>query len=90
MFPQAGRFERWLRRRSPHATTSVHYLNDLKLFFAWAGKPPTAIILHDVDAYIEYCRRLGHAMAYVSARDVVVLFGGDADNHQIIDYLVDT
>jgi hypothetical protein len=52
MFPDAERFERWLRRRSPHATTPIHYLNDLKLFFAWAGNAPTAITLRDIDAYV--------------------------------------
>jgi hypothetical protein len=56
MFPHAQHFEKWLRRRSPHATTPIHYLNDLKLFFAWAGKPPKAITLHDVDAYIDHWR----------------------------------
>jgi hypothetical protein len=49
MLPQAERFDRWLRRRSPHAATPAHYLNDLKLFLAWAGKAPKAITLHDVD-----------------------------------------
>jgi hypothetical protein len=52
MFPHAERFERWLRRRSLHAATPIHDLNDLKLFFAWAGKPPAAITLHDIDAYV--------------------------------------
>jgi site-specific recombinase XerD len=68
MFPHAQRFEKWLRRRSPHAATPIHYLNDLKLFFAWAGKPPTAITLHDVDAYLDHCRRLGHAVTTVNRR----------------------
>jgi len=75
MFPHAQRFDKWLRRRSPHATTPIHYTNDLKLFFAWAGKPPTAITLHDVDAYIptgglcsDHCRQLGHAMTTVNRR----------------------
>jgi predicted RNA binding protein YcfA (HicA-like mRNA interferase family) len=52
MFPHAERFERWLRRRSPHAATPIHDLNDLKLFFAWAGKPPACITLQDIDAYV--------------------------------------
>jgi hypothetical protein len=53
-----------------------HHTNDLKLFFAWAGKPPTAITLHDVDVYIHHCRRLGHAVATVNRRGMAVLFGG--------------
>jgi site-specific recombinase XerD len=68
MFPHAERFGKWLRRRSPHAATPIHYTNDLKLFFAWAGKPPTAITLNDVDAYLGHCRRLGHAVATVNRR----------------------
>jgi len=47
MFPHAQHFEKWLRHRSPHAATPVHYTSGLKLFFAWAGKPPTAITLHN-------------------------------------------
>jgi hypothetical protein len=68
MFPQAEGFDRWLRRRSPHAATPVHHGNDSKLFFAWAGKAPKAITVHDVDTYIEYCRQLGHAVATVNRR----------------------
>jgi site-specific recombinase XerD len=68
MFPHAARFERWLHRRSPHAATPIHYLNDLKLFFAWAGKSPAAITLHDIDAYIDHCRQLGPAMATINWR----------------------
>jgi site-specific recombinase XerD len=68
MFPHAQRFEKWLRRRSPHTATPTHYLNDLKLFFAWAGKPPEAITLHDVDAYLDHCRRLGHAVTTINQR----------------------
>jgi hypothetical protein len=31
--------------KSPHTNTHIHYGNDLKLFFAWANKPPAAIFL---------------------------------------------
>ena len=79
MFPHAERFERWLRRRSPHAATPIHYLNDLKFFFAWAGKSPAAITLHDIDAYIpigglcsDHCRQNGHAIATVNRRLVAI------------------
>lgn len=68
MFPHAERFDRWLRRTSPHATTAVHYLNDLKLFLTWAGKAPQATTLCDVDAYVDHCRQLGHAVATVNRR----------------------
>jgi len=68
MFPELERFEKWLRRTSPCAATPIHYLNDLKLFFAWAGKPSNPITLHDVDAYIEYCRQNDRAVTTVNWR----------------------
>jgi site-specific recombinase XerD len=68
MLPEVNRFSKWLRRRSPHAVTHVHYSNDLKLFFTWAGKSPSDVTLHDVDAYIEHCQQLGHAIATVNRR----------------------
>ena len=68
MLPELLRFNKWLRRRSPHTTTHRHYANDLELFFAWAGKPPNQITLRDVDAYVEHCQRRGHAVATVNRR----------------------
>lgn len=55
MFPEIDHFHKWLRCRSPHTSTHVHYTSDVKLFFAWAGKPPASIILHDVCAYVCFC-----------------------------------
>jgi site-specific recombinase XerC len=68
MFPEIERFAKWLRCRSPHATTAIHYTNDMKLFFTWAEKSPSAITVHDVDAYVAHCRCLGHAPATVNRR----------------------
>ena len=68
MVPEVQRFGKWLRRKNPHATTPVHYLSDLRLFFNWVGKPPDAITLHDVDVYIEHAQQLGHAVATVNRR----------------------
>ena len=68
MLPEVQRFGKWLRRKNPHATTQVHYLNDLKLFFAWADKVPQTITLRDVDAYIEHAQGQGHAVATVNRR----------------------
>ena len=68
MFPEFQRFITWLRCRSPRATTHVHYASDLRCFFAWAGKGPEAITLHDVDAYVATCRQLGHAPATINRR----------------------
>ena len=69
MLPEILRFNKWLRRRSPHATTSVEYTKDLRLFFDWVGKPPNEVTLRDVDAFIEHCQTdLGHAIATVNRR----------------------
>ena len=69
MLPEIVRFNKWLRRRSPHATTSVEYTKDLRLFFDWVGKPPNEVTLRDVDAFIEHCQTdLHHAIATVNRR----------------------
>jgi Phage integrase, N-terminal SAM-like domain len=68
MFPEIERFNKWLRCRSPHATTHVHYTSDVKLFFAWVDKPPDAMTLHDVDAYVAYCQGRGQPAATVNRR----------------------
>jgi hypothetical protein len=41
MFPEIERFGKWLRCRSPHATTHVHYTSYVRFFFTWADKPRT-------------------------------------------------
>ena len=43
MFPEIEHFSKWLHCQSPHATTHVHYTSDVRLFFAWADKPSSAI-----------------------------------------------
>jgi site-specific recombinase XerD len=69
MLPEIVRFNKWLRRRSPNATTHVHYTNDLELFLNWLSKPPNEITLRDVDAFIEHCQTdLHHAIATVNRR----------------------
>jgi len=69
MLPEIVRFNKWLRRRSPHATTSVEYTKDLRLFFDWVDKSPNEITLRDVDAFIEHCQTdLHHAIATVNRR----------------------
>jgi site-specific recombinase XerD len=68
MLPEIERFGKWLRRRSPHATTHIHYTSDLNLFLAWAGKPHDAVTIRDIDAYIEHCQQIGHAIATVNRR----------------------
>jgi len=66
MFPEIDRFQKWLRFRNPHTSTHVHYTSDVKLLFAWAGKPLASIPLHAVDAYVAHCRSLGPAPATVT------------------------
>jgi site-specific recombinase XerD len=68
MLPELLRFKKWLRRRSPHASTHQHYTYDLTLFFDWCAKPPNAITIQDVDGFIEHCQALGHAVATVNRR----------------------
>jgi site-specific recombinase XerC len=68
MLPEIIQFDKWLRRKHPHTTTRVHYINDLKLFFTWADQPPDAITLRDIDRYIDHCQQLGHAVATINRR----------------------
>lgn len=68
MLPEINRFNKWLRRRSPHASTALHYTSDLQLFFSWIDKPSECITLHDIDAFIEHCQRAGHRIATVNRR----------------------
>jgi site-specific recombinase XerC len=68
MLPEIERFNKWLRRKSPHASTPLHYTSDLKLFFAWLGKTPAEVQVHDVDAFMEHCQQAGHAIATVNRR----------------------
>jgi site-specific recombinase XerD len=68
MLPEIEKFQKWLRRKSPHASTHIHYASDVRLFFAWAGKSPGDITARDVDVYIEHSQRAGHAIATVNRR----------------------
>jgi site-specific recombinase XerD len=68
MLTEVQQFSKWLRRKSPHTSTARHYSSDLKLFFQWAGKPPSAVTLRDIDHYIEHCQQAGHAIATVNRR----------------------
>ena len=68
MVPELAAFQNWLRRKSPHSSTPVHYASDLELFFAWAERPPGAITWREVDAFIEHCQAAGHAVASINRR----------------------
>ena len=39
MLPEITQYQQWLRRRSPHASTHIHYGNDLTLFFQLGMMP---------------------------------------------------
>jgi site-specific recombinase XerC len=68
MLAEIESFAKWLRRKSPHTTTAVHYTNDLELFFAWSDRPPDQITLREVDAFIEHSQQQGHSIATVNRR----------------------
>ena len=66
MLPEIQHVQKWLRRKAPHASTYLHYTNDLKLFFAWLNKDPNQVIVKDLDAFIEHSQAQGHAIATVN------------------------
>jgi site-specific recombinase XerD len=68
MLPEIERFQRWLRRKAPHASTPKHYGNDLELFFAWLQKPPDEVRVADVDSFIEYSQKEGYALTSINRR----------------------
>ncbi len=68
MLPEIEFFQKWLRRKAPNASTPTHYINDLQLFFAWSGKSPGEITLHDIDAFIEHCQGNHHAVTTINRR----------------------
>jgi len=68
MLSEIEQFQKWLRRKSPHSTTPVHYTSDLVKFFTWLSKPPREVKPQDVDAFIEHCQLAGHAIATINRR----------------------
>lgn len=94
MLVEIEQFHKWLRRKQPRSATALHYTSDVTLFFAWAGKPPGAITVRDVDAYIEDCQAHGHANATVNRRlaalrtfyRFLAVERDDAPNNPVIPY----
>lgn len=68
MLPEIERFRHWLRRKAPHASTCIHYTNDLELFFARLQKPIDQVRVADIDAFIEYSQLQGQAIATINRR----------------------
>ncbi len=62
MLTETEQFQQWLHRRSPYASSHIHYANDTKLFFTWLGKPIANIAPADIDAFIEHCQSQRHAL----------------------------
>ncbi len=48
------KFEQHLRRRSPDRSTPLHYLSDLRQFFAVCPKPWADVTRAEVDAFVEH------------------------------------
>lgn len=68
MLPDIARFQKWLRRKAPHASTATHYANDLNLFFSWLSKSPAEVSPQEVDAFIDHCLAQGHAFTTINRR----------------------
>jgi site-specific recombinase XerC len=68
MLPEIESFVSWLRRKSPRASTAVHYASDLRLFFTWLGKPCLEVKPKDIDAFIEHCQEQGYSIGTVNRR----------------------
>jgi len=68
MLPEIHRFQKWLRRKAPYASTPIHYVNDLELFFARLGKPPGDVEVADIDVFIDQSRVEGYAFATINRR----------------------
>lgn len=68
MLPEIERFQQWLKRKAPYASTSIHYVNDLELFFAWVNKLPGDVKVQDIDRFIDHCQQRCHALATINRR----------------------
>ncbi len=68
MLPEIESFQKWLRRKAPHASTPIHYISDLQLFFTWSGKTPGEITVRDIDRFIEHCQGEQHASTTINRR----------------------
>ncbi len=68
MLSEIEKFQKWLRRKAPHSSTSIHYINDLEQFFAWLHKSPDEVNVQDIDAFIERCQNQEYAIATINRR----------------------
>ena len=68
MLPEIVRFQKWLKRKAPHTSTHIHYVNDLELFFNRVNKPPNDVKVQDIDLFIDHCHQNGHAFTTINRR----------------------
>jgi site-specific recombinase XerD len=68
MVSQLKEFIQSVRRRAPQATTATHYQSDVTIFFAWSQKAPEVVTRADIDRFIEWQQRRGHAVATINRR----------------------
>ena len=68
MVPEIDRFCNWLRRRSPQASTALHYRSDLQIFFRFVDKPCPEICPADVDRFVGWQVSLDHKATTVNRR----------------------
>jgi site-specific recombinase XerD len=62
------KFEQYLRRRSPDRSTPIHYVSDVRLFFARCPKPWEAVTRADLDAFVDAGLELGWKPATLQRR----------------------
>ena len=72
MIAHLEEFIQSVRRRSPQATTATHYQSDVTIFFAWSSKTPETVTRTDIDRFIEWQQNLGHAVATINRRLIVL------------------
>jgi len=68
MLSEIEQFQKWLRRKAPYSSTSIHYISDLNLFFTWLPVPIAEVHVQDIDHFIEYSQEQGHAIATINRR----------------------
>jgi site-specific recombinase XerD len=68
MYPEFTQFKNWLRCQYPSSSASVHYTNDLALFFSFIKKSTSTITAQDVDRYISHSRQQKHRPSTINRR----------------------
>jgi len=61
-------FAQYLQRRAPHRRTAIDYVSDVRQLAAFNSKPWREITMHDIDAFVDQQRQIGHSPATVKRR----------------------